>query len=50
MDVLEVTGDQKERSRLSKEEWREYTKTVWHIAKSIDEQHTAVFPPEIPGV
>jgi site-specific DNA-methyltransferase (adenine-specific) len=38
----------KEKSRLTKEEWREYTKTVWHIANVSNAQHPAVFPPEIP--
>ncbi len=38
----------KERSRLSKEEWREYTKTVWHIANVKDPGHPSVFPAEIP--
>lgn len=38
----------KERSRLSKEEWREYTKTVWHIANVSDKEHPAIFPSEIP--
>jgi site-specific DNA-methyltransferase (adenine-specific) len=38
----------KENSRLSKEEWREYTKTVWHIANTTDSAHPAVFPTEIP--
>ena len=38
----------KELSRLTKEEWREYTKTVWHIANVTDSEHPAVFPPEIP--
>jgi len=46
--VLEVTAEQRELSRLSKEEWREYTKTVWHIANVADELHPAVFPSEIP--
>jgi DNA modification methylase len=46
--VLTVTPEQKELSRLSKEEWREYTKTVWHIANTSDADHPAVFPPEIP--
>lgn len=46
--MLEVTVEQKELSRLSKEEWREFTKTVWHIANTTDEDHPAVFPPEIP--
>lgn len=38
----------KEQSRLSKEEWREYTKTVWQIANVTDSEHPAVFPIEIP--
>jgi DNA modification methylase len=46
--MLEVTQEQKELSRLSKEEWREFTKTVWHIANTTDEDHPAVFPFEIP--
>lgn len=46
--MLEVTAEQKELSRVSKEEWREYTKTVWHIANVADREHPAVFPSEIP--
>ncbi len=42
------TAEQKEASRLTKEEWREYTKTVWSIANTTDKDHPAVFPPEIP--
>jgi DNA modification methylase len=42
------TAKQKEASRLSKEEWREYTKTVWSIANTTDPDHPAVFPLEIP--
>lgn len=38
----------KERSKLTKEEWREYTKTVWQIANTTHSGHPAVFPPEIP--
>lgn len=38
----------KERSRLTKEEWREYTKTVWQIANVTCPEHPAVFPIEIP--
>ena len=38
----------KERSRLSKDEWKEYTKTVWHIANVSNSDHPAVFPEEIP--
>lgn len=40
--------DIKERSKLTKEEWREYTKTVWQIANESHEVHPAVFPAEIP--
>ena len=39
---------QKEKSKLTKEEWREYTKTVWQIANTSDPDHPAVFPVEIP--
>src|SRR5688572_30041696 len=42
------TKAQKEKSKLTKEEWREYTKTVWHIANTSDPEHPAVFPIEIP--
>jgi DNA modification methylase len=38
----------KEKSKLTKEEWREYTKTVWHIANVTHPEHPAVFPAEIP--
>lgn len=38
----------KERSKVSKEEWREYTKTVWTIANTRRDDHPAVFPLEIP--
>lgn len=47
MDLV-VTKDQKERSAITKEEWREYTKTVWNIANITNKQHPAVFPPELP--
>ena len=38
----------KEKSKLSKDEWREYTKTVWMIANTSRDDHPAVFPEEIP--
>lgn len=38
----------KEKSRLTKDEWREYTKTVWQIANTTHASHPAVFPEEIP--
>jgi DNA modification methylase len=43
-----VTPDIKELSKLTKDEWREWTKTVWHIANTTDPDHPAVFPEEIP--
>ncbi len=46
--MLDITTEQKELSRVTKEEWREYTKTVWHIANVADGEHPAVFPREIP--
>src|SRR5918999_3184605 len=46
--MREITRDIKEKSRLTKEEWREYTKTVWHIANTTHSDHPAVFPLEIP--
>lgn len=38
----------KELSKVTKEEWREFTKSVWHIANVSDPKHPAVFPEEIP--
>ena len=38
----------KEKSKVTKEEWREYTKTVWSIANTSHDDHPAVFPLEIP--
>ena len=38
----------KEKSKLSKDEWREFTKTVWTIANTSRDDHPAVFPEEIP--
>ena len=46
--MTQPTWAQKEKSKLTKEEWREYTKTVWHIANVSDVDHPAVFPTEIP--
>jgi site-specific DNA-methyltransferase (adenine-specific) len=40
--------DVKQRSKLTKEEWKEYTKTVWSIANITHPHHPAVFPEEIP--
>jgi site-specific DNA-methyltransferase (adenine-specific) len=38
----------KEKSKVTKDEWREYTKTVWSIANTSHADHPAVFPVEIP--
>lgn len=46
--TLAVTKEQREVSAITKEEWREYTKTVWSIANTSDPDHPAVFPPELP--
>ena len=43
-----VPPEIKEKSRLTKEEWREYTKTVWSIANKAHKDHPAAFPTEIP--
>ena len=43
-----VCPEIKEKSKLTKEEWREYTKTVWTIANTSRDDHPAVFPEEIP--
>src|SRR5436309_3280463 len=46
--ATQTSKTSKEKSKLSKEEWREYTKTVWQIANVSDPDHPAVFPAEIP--
>ncbi|MSR55908.1 MAG: site-specific DNA-methyltransferase [Gemmataceae bacterium] len=46
--MMQKTHDVKEKSKLTKEEWREYTKTVWQIANTAHPNHPAVFPEEIP--
>jgi len=38
----------KELSKLTKEEWREYTKGVWYIEPDRKAKHPATFPIEIP--
>jgi len=38
----------KEQSKLTKEEWKEFTKSVWQIANTSHLDHPAVFPEEIP--
>ena len=43
-----IAPEIKETSKLTKEEWREYTKTVWSIANKAHKEHPAAFPEEIP--
>jgi site-specific DNA-methyltransferase (adenine-specific) len=42
-----VAPDVKERSRLTKEEWREFTRSVWSVPNVSHPTHPAVFPIEI---
>ena len=46
--MTKVEKSIKQRSLVSKEEWKEFTKTVWHIANISHPIHPAVFPEEIP--
>jgi len=46
--MKKVSKEIKEKSILTKEEWREYTKTVWSIANVGHADHPAVFPEELP--
>ncbi len=43
-----ITPEIKDASKLTSEEWKEWTKTVWSIANISDAIHPAVYPPEIP--
>lgn len=43
-----ITAEIKEASKITSEEWKEWTKTVWNIANISDNMHPAVYPPEIP--
>jgi DNA modification methylase len=43
-----ISAEAKEKSILTKEEWKDYTKTVWSIANTSHPDHPAVFPLEIP--
>ena len=45
-DALAI--DAKEASKLTKEEWREWTTTMWSIPNNSHSDHPAVFPREIP--
>ena len=46
--TVSIDPPTKEKSKITKEEWREYTKTVWTIANIRRDDHPAVFPLEIP--
>lgn len=43
-----VSKEAKAKSTLTKEEWKEYTKTVWSIANVSHSEHPAIFPDELP--
>lgn len=47
--MAEITKEIKEASKITSEEWKEWTKTVWNIANVSDSVHPAVFPVEIPN-
>lgn len=46
--MKKISKEVKEKSQLTKEEWKEYTKTVWSIANVGHGEHPAVFPEELP--
>jgi DNA modification methylase len=46
--MAKIPDNVKEASKISPEEWKEWTKTVWSIANVSDPNHPAVFPLEIP--
>lgn len=46
--MKKISKEAKEKSQLTKEEWKEYTKTVWSIANVGHAEHPAVFPDELP--
>lgn len=43
-----IERQRKEKSRLSKEEWRQYISTIWRFPPERDRTHPAPFPPELP--
>ena len=43
-----ISKELKEKSRLSKEEWREYISTIWKFAPERNRDHPAPFPVEMP--
>lgn len=46
--MKKISKEAKDKSQLTKEEWKEYTKTVWSIANIGHNEHPAVFPEELP--
>jgi len=46
--MKKISKEAKDKSQLTKEEWKEYTKTVWSIANIGHDEHPAVFPEELP--
>ena len=46
--MKKIDKEIKEKSKLTKEEWKEYTKTVWSIANTGHPDHPAIFPEELP--
>lgn len=48
MADYEVTEETKERSKLSKEEWKNLTTSVWNVANVTHDEHPAMYPAEIP--
>lgn len=51
-EIPELGTPEREESELTKEEWREYTNSIWEIQgvrqSDLDVDHNAVFPLEIP--
>lgn len=51
-EIPQKGTDKRENSAISKEEWREYTDSIWEISgvnqSNLDIDHNAVFPVEIP--
>ena len=43
-----VSKNIKEKSKLTKEEWREFTKSVWNLPDKRSNEHPAIFSNEIP--
>ncbi|MEN1958124.1 site-specific DNA-methyltransferase [Luteimonas changyuni] len=46
--MKKISKEVKDKSALTKEEWKEYTKTVWSIANVSHPEHPAIFPDELP--